>query len=159
MKKWNQALRYFISVKLSCVSCRRADKGWDFLLCIITYTLFNSAVTPSSKKLFYLKGQNSCIAPHMTESLPKSDCISHYGMIIFVHSCRDRWAHVPWELHLKAIEFPGKTSTYLKRLRLYSTWKKLVRGPHFHGSLLAVPWLKALTFPCPGACSSRRSLR
>lgn len=154
-KKWKQALKYFISIKLSWVSCRRAGTGWDFLPCIIIYTLFNSAVTASSEKIIYLEGQISRIAPHVTESLPKLDCISHYGMM---HSCRDRWAHIPWKLHQKAIEFTGKISTYFERLRLYSTWKKKISG-----SLLAVPWLKALTFsialPHPGACSSHSSLR
>lgn len=153
-KKWKQALKYFISIKLSWVSCGRAGTGWDFLPCIIIYTLFNSAVTASSEKLIYLEGQISRIAPHVTESLPKLDCISHYGMM---HSCRDRWAHIPWKLHPKAIEFPGKISTYFERLRLYSTWKKI------SGSLLAVPWLSALTFsialPHPDASSGHSSLR
>lgn len=138
-KKWKQAFQCFISIKLPQKQIQA----------VIDVAALQSP-TPSSiqlhfsKKLFYLESQISCIVLQVSE-LSKSHCISHCG----------GGFHTPWKLHPKATGFPGKFSTYFKRLRLCkkNKGKKLeitlikIRESRPLMWLFAVPQLKVLTFP------------
>lgn len=100
-KKWKQALQCFISIKLP----------WKQIQAVIDVTSLQPP-TPSSIQLWQkitLPGepdQLNCTAGHRVPKIP-------------LHISLWWWVHTPWKLHPKPARFPGKFSTYFKRLRLH----------------------------------------